>query len=251
MKRSLRVPIGTRAVLLICSCAMILASRGQGIPGGDAGFNAVVAQLFADVPAFSASVATALTNKADKTWVQVPMRMSKRDKRFRIEVDLEQMKGTAPGLANIASMRAIGMSKMASLVVPEEKGMVVVFPDLKAWTRVALAEADFAVSGFKVNKRRAGRDTVRGMECVRQRVTLTARDGTKTEATVWESTAHKGFPIRVLLEPEESTVLLDFDKIELSAPAANLFQAPKDFRQVSTISALMQEALSRATQSGR
>jgi hypothetical protein len=44
---------------------------------------------------------------------------------------------------------------------------------------------------------------------------------------------------------------MDFDGVELTAPASGLFAPPKDFRQASTISSLMQEALSRATQPGK
>ncbi|MCC6233920.1 MAG: hypothetical protein IT580_14845, partial [Verrucomicrobiales bacterium] len=143
------------------ACCAIGTVQGQapGMPGGNVGFNAAVAELFKGVPAFSASVDTAMTNKTDKSRVTVPMKMFKSRDRFRIEVDLVQMKGSSIALQGLAGMQNIGMSRMNSLVLPNEKGMLILFPDIKSYTRIPLSEMDLPSAGFKVTKKPSGKDT--------------------------------------------------------------------------------------------
>ena len=73
------------------------------------GFNAAVARLFSEVPAFSANVETVLTNKADNSRLSVPMRMLKNGDRFRIEVDFVKMKGAGLAMQGVSAIQNIGM----------------------------------------------------------------------------------------------------------------------------------------------
>ena len=225
-------------------------AQGAGIPGGELGYNAAMAKLFADIPHFAANVETTLTNLTDKTRLTVPMRMLKRQDELRIEVDFVKLKGTGLALQGLAAMQNIGMARMTSLVDPKKKGMTVVFPDLKAYSKVSMAEADLPEAGFKVAKKAVGKDTVDGQPCIRQQVTLTSTDGKKVDATTWESTTLGNFPIRMFFKQTEGSLTMLFRNVELKPQDEALFKVPTDHKAFESVSSLMQEAMTRAITGG-
>lgn len=221
-------------------------AQAPGLPGGELGYNAAMAKLFADIPYFSVSVETVLTNLTDKSRLTVPMRMHKRQDLLRIEVDLVKLKGTGVALQGLSAMQNIGMARMTSLVDPKEKGMQVLFPDLKAYSKVTTSEVALPDAGFKVTKKAGGKETINGQACVRQQVTLTSTDGQKVEATTWEATGLSNFPIRMLFRQKEGSMVMTFSDVRLEAPADDLFKIPSDYKPFESMSALMQEAMTRA-----
>lgn len=237
------------AALALASVIGLRASA-QGLPGGNIGFNATVAMLFNDIPAFSANVESALTNKQDNTRMTLPMRMLKRDDQFRLEVDLTKIKGSSSIVQSMATIQNIGMARMASVVSTKNKEMLVMFPELKFYTKVALSEVDVPTGDYKVTKKAGSKETIDGQPCVRQQVILTATDGKKTEATTWEAPALKNFPVRMLFRPEGSSMAMNFSSVELTAPGAESFAAPKDYKAFDNISSLMQEAMTQVMKRG-
>ncbi len=214
------------------------------------GYNAIVAKLFSDIPAFTATVETALTNATDKSRLTLPMKMMKLKDQMRIEVDLVKMKGAGVALQGLASMQNIGMARMTSIVSPGDRSMVVLFPDVKFHTRVGLSGADLPDTGFKVTKRQVGKDTIQGQPCLRMLVTLTSTDGVKQEATTWEAPALNRFPVRIFFKPEGSSMTMTFSDVRLTAPPEESFKVPSDSREFEGMSGLMQEAMTRALNPG-
>src|SRR5262245_52989723 len=142
MKSCFRTSAAT--VVLMMAFVSPMAPGGDlapGVPGGGIGYNAAVAGLLGDIPAFSAEVETALTNQTDKSKLAIPMRMLKRENRLRIDVDFVKIKGAGVALQGLAAMQNIGMARMCSLVTPQDKSMIVFFPDLKTYTKVGLSDA--------------------------------------------------------------------------------------------------------------
>jgi hypothetical protein len=244
-----RICICWAAVVMAAGLLFVPTARAQapGMPG-NIGFNAAVARLFGDIPAFSATVETVLTNRSERSRLTVPMRMLKLQDRFRIEVDFVKMKGSGVAFTGLGAMQNIGMARMVSLVLPEEKGMIVMFPDIRFYARVPLSEADLPSGGFKLNKRQAGRETVNGQACIRQQVTITGTGGEKTEATTWEAPALSHFPVRMLFRPGGDSMMMNFSEVRLAAPAADQFKVPADYKAFNSIGGLMQEAMTQAYQ---
>lgn len=236
--------------LLLLGASLKAAAQGGGMPGGNVGFNAAVAQLFADIPEFSASVETAITNQAENTRMVLPMQMFKSGDKFRIDVDFVKLRGAGAALQGLSALQNIGMSRMASLVLPQEKGMVVLFPELKFQTKVALSEADLPAEGYKVTKKAAGKETVNGQPCVRQQVTLSTKDGEKTEATTWEAASLNNFPVRMMFRQDKDKdggiMWMTFSDVKLASPGDERFKVPSDYKGFNSISGLMQEAMTRA-----
>lgn len=224
----------------------LLPTRAASLPGGNVGFNSAVALLLGNVPGFTAQVDTTLTNLTEKSRLSVPMRMLKREDRFRLEVDFIKMKGVGLAMQGLAGLQNIGMSRMTSLVIPQDKGMQVLFPELLFAVRMPLSEGDLSPEGFKISKKAAGKETVNGQACTRQNIVLTGPDGTMTEVTTWEAARLGNFPVRMLFRTSDSTMQMDFNDLVLSVPEANLFEVPQNYRRFDSIAGLMQEAMTQA-----
>lgn len=225
-----------------------LAASGQtpGMPGGNVGYNAAVAKLFADIPAFIANVETVLTNRADNSRLTIPMRMLKRQDQLRIEVDFVKIKGGGVSLQGLSAMQNIGMARVVTLVNQKDGGMTVLFPDLKASTRVGMSEVDLPDARVRVSKKEVGKDTIGGQRCVRQQVTLVSPDGKKVEATTWESPALGNFPVRMFFRQDDGTMVMNYTDVQLTAPGDDEFKVPADYRPFESISQLMQDAMTKA-----
>lgn len=244
---------GWLTTVLVAGVLAGATAWGQGTRrgvGGDAGFHGSIAGLFGEVAAFSADAEVGLTNRTDQTRLNVPMRVFKSRDRFRLEVDLQRVQGTGNAVQGLSALRGIGMTRMTCLVLPEEKGMILMFPELKLGTRVALSETALPADGFRVEKRAVGKETVEGQACVRQEVQVTTSDGARVPGTVWEAAALKGFPVRMLFLPDGSGLGLRFSQVRMASPGEEMFRVPSDVRIVDGAAGLMQEAMTRALQSG-
>lgn len=239
------------AGLVACVLAGVTAwGQGTRRGGGEGGFHGSLAGLFGDAVAFSADAEVGLTNRTDQSRLNVPMRVFKSRDRFRLEVDLQRVQGAGNAAQGLSTLRGIGMTKMTCLVLPEEKGMILMFPELKVGMRLPFSETALPADGFRVEKRAAGKETLEGQACVRQEVQVTTSDGARVAGTVWEATALKGFPVRMLFQPEDSGLGLRFSQVRMAAPGEEMFRVPSDVRLVDGAAGLMQEAMSRALQSG-
>lgn len=227
---------------LLGICLDPIPIRAQGMPGGGVGYNAVVAKLLADFPAFSASVETLMTNKTDNTRLSVPMGMAKRGEILRVDVDLSRMSGSGVSLDQISAMQNIGLAKMAMLVNPGERVMTVLFPDSKFSTQVAMSPTDVMDPRVKVTKRQSGKDNFAGQPVLRQLVTMAGADGKKTEATTWENPALSGFPVRIAFKQEGTSVVMNFTGTILDSGAEERFAVPADYKKFESMPALMNEA---------
>ncbi len=219
-----------------------LSVRAQEMVGGGVGYNAVVAKLLSEFPAFSASVETLMTNKADRSRLSVPMAMSKRGDLLRIEVDLGKMKGTGVSLDQITAMQNIGLARMAMVVHPAERVMFVVFPEVKFATQVAMSPSDVMDAAVKVTKRRSGKEKLGGLAVVRQQVTMTGTDGRRTEATTWEDPSLNNFPARIAFKQQETSVEMTFVGATLTSAPEDRYGVPADYRKFDSMSTLMEEA---------
>lgn len=217
-------------------------ASAQDMPGGGLGYNAVVAKLLADYPAFSASVETVMTNKTEKSRLSVPMSMSKRGDLLRIEVDLGKMQGSGVSLDQVTAMQNIGLGRMAMVVNPTVRTMFVVFPDVKFATQVGMSPSDVMDPSVKVTKRRSGKDKIGGRAVVRQAVAMTGADGRKTEATAWEDPELGNFPARIAFKQEDTSVEMTFSGAALNSGPEEQYSVPGDYRKFDNMSVLMQEA---------
>lgn len=221
-----------------------------GVPGADMGFNALVTKMLRDIPEFSASVETVMTNKLDRSRVTMPMKLAKRDGALRMDIDLTAVKGAGMSLQVLNSLQSVGMAKMVNLLHRGTNTMEIFFPDLKFHTRVVLPPGELLDAEATITKKAGGRDLVNGYTCVKQVATVTSPGTKPTEVLAWEAADLKGFPVRLLIQDGQATVVMNFRDVKLTAPPEQHFAVPPGSRFFETLPALMQLASEQAMRSG-
>lgn len=221
-------------------------AQAPGMPGGDTGFNSLVTKLFRQIPTFSAAVDTTMTNKADRSRVMTPMKMAKLESVLRIEVDLLKVRGAGLSLQGMTALQNIGMSRMVSLMHKGSNHMVLLFPELKFHTRVALPDSELMDERVEVIKKPGGRDLINGYTCTRQDVTVKIPGGVTTELVAWEAKDLRGFPVRMFFQDEKAAVVMNYRDVKLTPPPAEQFEIPPGWRYFDTLQELMQAATAEA-----
>lgn len=217
---------------------------GMGGLGQSGKVNAALAKLFGENTSFSANLSIQ-TSAGPQGSATIPGRMAFDKGKARFEMDLGQMKGPSMPAEAAAQMKTMGMDKLVMISRPDRKLNYLVYPGMKAYVETPLedAQAGNPADDFKLDKEQLGKEKVGGYETVRNRITLTEKDGKKHEATVWNAVALKEFPVRILQKEKENSVTMDFKDIKLSAPEASQFDVPAGFTKHTDMQALMQQAM--------
>ncbi len=251
LARRLPLPV---ALCIVLAGTLTLPTAFAQMPGpGQTGLNAAMTKLFGEFTAFSARTAVTMKDKAQNETLKMPMDFSLRDGKIRADVDLGQLKSRDLTPEMATQLKQIGMDKMLTIVRPDKKTTLVVYPALKAYADVPMSkqEADDLDQTYKVVKTKIGPETVDGHACVKYRVTVTNEKGDKNEALVWCATDLKEFPVQMqLIQPEGSVVML-FQNVRLEKPELNVFEAPSGYRRYTSVDLLMQEAMARMMGGGK
>src|SRR5690606_22600148 len=90
-----------------------------------------------------------------------------------------------------------------------------------------------------------GKDSLDGHPCVKNKVTFTREDGQKEIHTVWQATDLKNFPVQILTEQKEGTMITRFKAIEFTQPDASTFEAPGEFKEYGDMKSFLQGVLAQ------
>ncbi len=191
-----------------------------------------------------------MTNKSDRSRVTMPMKLAKREDRLRMDLDLSAVKGAGMSLQSLNSLRSVGMAKIVNLMRKGTNTMEILFPDLKFHTRVVLPESELMDGEASIAKKPAGRDLVNGYSCTKQVVTVTSPGAKPSEVLTWEAADLKGFPVRILIQDGQATVVMNFREVKLTAPQPGQFEVPPGSRFFDSLPALMQTASDQAMRGG-
>jgi len=87
-------------------------------------------------------------------------------------------------------MKQMGMDKTVRILRPDKKVEYLIYPGLQAYVEEAIKNADAArpESDYTVETTELGKETVDGHACVKNKVTVTDKEGKKHECTVWNAT---------------------------------------------------------------
>ena len=72
-----------------------------------------------------------------------------------------------------------------------------------------------------------------------------SEEAKKHEATVWNATDLKKFPVKIETTEQGQAVTMLFKDVKLSKPEANLFDPPSDLKYYSMMSLMQQEMMKR------
>src|SRR5436309_13409286 len=129
----------------------------------------------------------------------MPGKMAVAGDKSRFEMDATQIKGGSVPESALAQMKAMGMDKMIMISRPDQKLTYMVYPNLQSYAATAMSEKDASEkdTNFKTESSELGKETIDGHPCVKTKVVLTDDKGEKQEATLWNATDLKKFPVKL------------------------------------------------------
>ncbi len=205
--------------------------------------NALLTKLFGDVKAFSSKANVRVLDSNQKEIVGMTLDFALLDQQVRVEVNMATMTNRDMPRGAADQLKKMGMATVTSIIRPDKKMIYVIYPEAKVLMAMPMskADADSAFSTPKLSKTEAGKETIDGHPCVKNKVVITQDNGQKTEATAWNATDLKDFPVQIQTEDHGNTSFILFREIKFDKPEAKLFDPPAGFTEYSNPMELMQD----------
>jgi hypothetical protein len=222
--------------------------NAQAQPGGHAaggpGFDAAFSKLFGDNQAFTAALEVQTPDPSSGKSMTMPGKLSFDSGKSRFEMNTADIKGGAipPGAA--AQMKAMGMDVIVTITVPEKKISYLIYPGMQSYVENPITKGgDDSPDDFKIETTEIGKEIVDGHDCVKNKVVVTGKDGTKHESTVWSATDLKKFPIKIESNEQGQKVSLLFKDVSFKKPDAGMFEVQSGFTKYTNVQSMMQEVI--------
>jgi hypothetical protein len=214
-------------------------------PGQAAGLNAAMTKLFGDVTAFSSKATVRMLDKNQKETMLMPIGFSLLEGKIRAEIDLTQIKSKDLQPEAMAMFKQMGMDKMTTIIRPDRKATMVIYPSMQSYAEVPMSKEDAESSGkdYKVTSTKLGTETIDGHPCEKQKVTVTGDKGEKHDAVVWKATDLKNFPIQMQIQQGDGAVVMNYRDVSTTRPESKLFEAPTGFNKYASVEKMMESAM--------
>lgn len=222
------------------ACAQVTA-------GASPGLNAALVRLFGNVNAFTAQLHIRMTDGQGTETLSAPMKFSLLDGKMRGDLDVTKLKSTELPAFAASAAKSVGMQNVITLVRPDRKETYLLYPAFQACVVAPIDEADVAAlkKPAKIQKTPLGRETLDGHRCVKNKVVVTESDGRQHEATVWNATDLKDFPLRIQTVDGAVTIILHFRQVKFERPAAKDFDLPAGTAKYDDPQALAQAVMKK------
>lgn len=224
----------TTLPLLLAALALTgVSTRAQmGPPAGPtAGLNAALTKVFGKTTAFTAKCEMRLLDKSEKEKMSMPMEFALLDGKFRVDVDMTQIKGQGMSEEAAAAMKQMNMERVTSIYRPDKKSVWIIYPGMQSYVNMPLPkeEAEALENEPKMEKTPLGKETVDGHPCEKSKVVLTSANGKQSEVLVWNATDLKDFPVQIQTTEKNDTVILRYRNVQFAKPDAKLFESPAGY----------------------
>ena len=231
--------VGRAAVLFTVLSALSALAQIPGA-GSPSGVNASLAKLFSDFPGFTAKAELQVLDKARKEWLRTPMNFAVLGNQLRADLDLTKAKNEEVA-ASAATLKQMGMAEVVSIVRPDKKLVYVLFPGVESCLEMPIPkeEADAIDKNTKIEKTPLGKETVEGHPCVKNKVVVKSDKGQILEATTWNATDLKDFPVKIESREQENTSVIRFTDVQLSKPDSAKFEIPANYARYKNQQDLM------------
>ena len=239
-----RIRAGTIFLLLSGATAF-----GQFSADSPVGISAGLAKLFGNINAFVARADVQVLDTNRQETLRTPMGFAFLDGRMRMEIDLSQMRGRSVPPAAIAALKQAGLDRVISIVRLDKKMIHVVFSGVRSYANMDLsgADAEAAQKNLQIQKTLLGRETVDSHPCARNRVLVKNSKGTALlDATTWNATDLKDFPVQIALQSLDSTTIVRFNQIRFARPEAAQFEPPAGYARFNNTDSLLMSAAQKA-----
>lgn len=216
------------------ACLIGLNAHAQ-MPGGNgpAGVSAALTKLFGNTTAFSAKGEMEVTDSTRHEIAFWPMDFSLLDKKIRVEIDLARTRNKDMPAGTAATLKAMGMSQVVSIIRPDKGQVYVIYPDQRVMLAMPLPKEDLEGSDKapQVTKKELGRETIDGHPCVKNKAIVSDSAGRSVEAITWDATDLKNLPIQIETQEKDTVSTVRFKQVQFSPPVASFFEPPSGFTQ--------------------
>jgi len=204
-------------------------------------FGGATGKLFGDNQAFTATMEFQTIDSSGEA-VTMPGKISFDSGKMRFEMSMADMKTSRMKPADAAQMKSMGLDQMITLSRPDKKTACLIYPGMQSYVEnpIPESESNSAKDDYKVETAELGKDTVDGHPCVKNKVTVTGKDGVKHESTVWNATDLKNFPVKIQTSEAGNNVTMLYKNVSLTKPAASAFEVPSDYTKYDSIQVMMQ-----------
>jgi len=196
--------------------------------------------------AFTATADMKVSGKGKKGDTKLSSKSAYLAGKMRTEMDLTKIQSAELPADAVAQMKQMGMDITVSILRPDLKKMLLVYPSMNAYVEMPLPKDEEAsLNDAKVDTTDLGKETVDGHPCVKRKVTITDSQGKKQDFTTWNATDMKDFPVKLETSFEGQTITIAYKDIKFDKPDAKLFEAPSGFAKHSNMQALMMEQMQK------
>jgi hypothetical protein len=140
-----------------------------------------------------------------------------------------------------------------SLIRPDKKAIYVMYPNQKTVLNMPMSPEDAAAAEKtpKLEKTAVGKETVDGHACVKNKVVITDDKGKNLEATTWNATDLKDFPVQIQTKDNQNTTIVHFKEVQFAKPEAKQFEIPADYTQFNDPQEMMQGIMKKVMEQGQ
>jgi hypothetical protein len=218
-------------------------------PGGGP-MDDALAKVFGTNLNFSATMKTEMKMMPQNQNISMAGKMYFANGNSRSEIDMTQATGDAIPPQAIAQMKSMGMGDLVSISRKDAKSVYIIYPGLKAYAKTQTADADSnSTNDYKVDVVELGKETLDGHPCVKKQYTVNDAKTRKHLTMIsWNATDLKDVPIQIQQtipgEGDSSNfATIHFSNIDLTKPAASLFDPPVGYTAYTDAQTMIQTEL--------
>lgn len=224
-------------VLAVISASTVRAQ----MPGMDSPvMDTAMLKLFGSHSNFTATADLRALNSEQKELMGLSFSLAMLDGKMRAEMDMAKLKSAMITPQMLAQMKQAGADQSVQIVRPDLKKIYSVYPSLKAYLETPLKGNTNAAKAVPLQKTALGKETIDGHPCVKNKVVVTDDQGERREATVWNATDLKDFPVQMRIEEKEAIAIIRFQNVQFAKPDAKQFQPPAGFAKYASQQQLQQ-----------
>jgi len=216
------------------------------LPGGDGspGLSTAMLKLFGNIPAFTARVDVQVLNESRIEQLRTLMTFAALDGKLRVEIDMAQMRGKELPPAAVTGLKQLGMDRVVSVLRADRKTLFIIYPSAQSYVNMALSKEETDSASLKIEKTPLAQETIDGHPCVKNKVVVRRDTNVVLNATAWNATDLKDFPIQIATKEKDMTSIMRFQQIQFVRSDAKLFEPPAGFAKFNNSQSLV---LARST----
>lgn len=242
--------VALRAAILVFLTFLVQpASFAQFSPESTVGVSAGFAKLFGNLTAFSAKVDVQMLDTNRQEALRTPMNFAFLDRKMRLDIDLNDMRGKAVQPAEIAGLKRVGMDRIGCVIRLDRRMNYLLFSGVRGYLTMEMSptEAAAAEKNVQVQRTALGKETVDKHPCTKNKVVVKSAKGvTLLEAFTWNATDMKDFPVVIAAQSPQGTTYMRFTQVQMTRPAAAQFEPPAQYRKYGSPELLLFAAVQNA-----